>query len=78
MHLTCRWSLRWTPIMPVEGLHRARSESPLIGPHPWLSLGIRGCGNVTLLTHFAGTAVTVFSCQDEGVSPVAEKGRYSN
>lgn len=51
--------------MPVEGLRRTRSESTLICPHPWLGLGVRGCSDITLLTHDAGMSLTVFSCQDE-------------
>lgn len=40
--------------MPVEGLHRAGPESALVAPHPWLGLGVRGCSDVTLLTHVDG------------------------
>lgn len=51
--------------MPVERLCRTSSKSTLVAPHPRLGLRVRGCSNITLLAHFDGTAVTVFSCQDE-------------
>lgn len=53
--------------MPIEGLWRTSSKSTLVASHPWLGLGVRRCSNITLLTHFDGIAVTVFSCQEEKV-----------
>lgn len=46
--------LRWSSIVPVKGLHRTSPESALVAPHPWLGLGVRGCSDVTLLTHVDG------------------------
>lgn len=69
-YFTCLWSgecLRWSPVVPIEGLCRTTPKSTLIAPHPWLGLGVWGCSNITLLTHFDGPTVTVFSCQDKWV-----------
>lgn len=54
---TCWWTvecLRRTPIVPIEGLCRSSSEPTLVAPHPGLGLGVRGCSNITLLTHLDG------------------------
>lgn len=51
--------------MPVKGLCRTSPKATLVAPHPWLGLGVRGCSNITLLTHVDGMTVTVFSCQGE-------------
>lgn len=56
--------------MPVQGLGRTTPISTLVAPHPVLGLGVRGCSNITLLTHVDGTTVTVFSCQAESWRPV--------
>lgn len=55
---TCWWScerLRRSSIVPVEGLHRTGPKPALVAPHPWLGLGVRGCSDVTLLTHVDGS-----------------------
>lgn len=57
LHHTCWWTvecLRRTPIVPIEGLCRSSSEPTLVAPHPGLGLGVRGCSNITLLTHLDG------------------------
>lgn len=68
LHHTCWWSvehLRRPPIVPIVWLCRTSSKSALVAPHPWLGLGVRGCSNITLLTHVDGMTVTVFSCLGE-------------
>lgn len=40
--------------MPVQGLRGAGSKPTLVAPHPGLCLGVRGCSDVTLLTHVDG------------------------
>lgn len=56
--------------MPVEGLRGSGSKSSLIAPQPGLGLGVRGCSDVTLLTHVAGA---VCSCQGEAQPPAGSK-----
>lgn len=67
--------LRWSSIVPVQGLWGAGPTSTLVAPHPWLGLGVWGCSHVTLLTHVDGDNChclimpgrVLTTCEDEGV-----------
>lgn len=50
------WSvvLRVWSVVPVQGLRGTGSKPTLVAPHPGLRLGVRGCGDVTLLAHVDG------------------------
>lgn len=41
-------------VVPVQGLRGTGSKPTLVAPHPGLRLGVRGCGDVTLLAHVDG------------------------
>jgi len=62
---TCRWGregLLLAPVVPTIGvLAGPRAEAGRVAPHPGLGLGVRRCGDITLLTHVAWLGLSLSS-----------------